>query len=499
MQKNWTEFFTILFVFVASSVWSQPVNDDCNGATTLNNNTSCSSVRGTLNGATNSNIPGFSCAGSGIPNDDVWYQFTATASFANIDISNISGSSGSNLSFVIYSGTCNALGTAVYCSGNTPNSGTFSVTPGQQYFVQVYSDDGAVQNWTYDICATAYTSPCGNASNNDYCSAPAVMTEGAGTFSSSTYGSYTPDLPGDFNTTFCTSNSSITVENNSWYTFTASGNSATFNFNVTNCNSFYGIQAQVFQVTKDANGCCIGFTSVSDCEDGSGEGSFSLVANGLTAGQQYVLAVDGYEGSNCDFTITNWAATGVLSVQLTDFYGIGFPYKNKIMWRTKSETECKYFELQRSFDGELFIRVAKIIGHGTTNFEHRYEYDDDNIRAGKVYYRLKQVDFNGVVQMSEPILLKRSAQGSGIVSIYPNPTTNQITVALNNRQHNNTATTAQIWITSVDGKTITIKKVNVNEFKKVRFDVSLLEKGMYFIHYKNLTNSIIITKPFVKL
>lgn len=488
-------FFLFSFLFFAVA-WSQPANDDCIGATPLSVASTCGNISGTTANATPSTASAPPCGGA-TANEDVWYSFTATTPFTNITMSNVQDPVGSanSMNFVVYTGTCGAL-TDVMCS--TANSDVIPTTNGQTYYVRVFNstyNEGEVT--TYDICAISTNSAtCGTPANNDYCAAPALLTEGGSDFSASTYGQFSSDLPGDFSSVFC-GGSGVTVENNSWYSFVANSSTETFDFSVTNCdNDLYGLQAEVLQVTHDANGCCTGFTSVSDCEDGSGEGTFSLSANGLTPGQTYYLAVDGYEGAHCDFTVTGWSATGVLGVQLTDFYGIGFDNGNRIYWRTKSETESNYFEVLRSFDGKKFEVIGKLWGAGTSNFEHNYEYFDKNMRNGVCYYKLKQVDFNGKIQYAGPIQINRTAHGYGIVAIYPNPAENQIFVEINvGIKHSNDL--ASVALIGVDGKVLQSIGIDDEGFHQVQFDLSRLEKGIYFIRYSS-NSTLVSTKRFIK-
>tara|TARA_B100000809_G_C15105124_1_gene518407 strand:+ start:913 stop:2052 length:1140 start_codon:yes stop_codon:yes gene_type:complete len=76
---------------------------------------------------------------------------------------------------------------------------------------------------------------CGNLTTNDFCSDPGTLTQGTGNWNNTTTGSYTADTPANLTTPFCGS-----IENNSWYKFTAIATTETFVFSAvggTSCGS----------------------------------------------------------------------------------------------------------------------------------------------------------------------------------------------------------------------------------------------------------------------
>jgi hypothetical protein len=282
-----------------------PANDDCGGAITVPVSTGiCTPVTSSVYSATAS--PDASGCG-GTANDDVWFTFTATSTDIQIDLSNVSGST-TDLYHSVYAGTCGALGAELVCSD--PNiSQVSSLTIGNVYFVRVYSWTGTVgQTTSFDICISEI-GPCGvTSTTEDFCPYAATLTQGAGSWTSSTNPTYTVDPPGNVNSVFCGS-----IENNSWYQFTALGATETFNItSVTNCANGFGIQAEIYEVTYDASGCCTGFTSVSNCFNPGTSSTGTFTASGLTPGNNYMLMFDGNAGDNCDFSISNWTASGIL-------------------------------------------------------------------------------------------------------------------------------------------------------------------------------------------
>ncbi|RWW91641.1 choice-of-anchor J domain-containing protein [Flavobacterium cerinum] len=137
------------------SPWNGPkhfitaiTNDECANAINVPVNTGidCVVVKGgTLHGATQSPQPS-TCIGT--PEDDVWFEFTATAVTHNITLLNISEFN--SLHFAIYSGECENL-VNLACDSFTPTLTVEGLTIGQTYKIRVYSTNPSV-TMTFDIC-----------------------------------------------------------------------------------------------------------------------------------------------------------------------------------------------------------------------------------------------------------------------------------------------------------------------------------------------------------
>jgi hypothetical protein len=72
-------------------------------------------------------------------------------------------------------------------------------------------------------------------------------------------------------------------------------------------------------------------------------------------------------------------------------------------WVTLSEINNDYFEIQRSHNGIDFMQIGKLYGAGNSNNKNYYYYTDDDPIFGISYYRLKQIDFDGVFSFSKTI------------------------------------------------------------------------------------------------
>ena len=93
-----------------------------------------------------------------------------------------------------------------------------------------------------------------------------------------------------------------------------------------------------------------------------------------------------------------------------------------LIWETASEINNKQFDIQRSIDGKSFETIGTLDGNGNSNTRIRYEYTDNSlISSAVVYYRLKQIDYNGKFAYSEIRKITSSNIASSSLGAYPNP------------------------------------------------------------------------------
>ena len=120
---------------VCVSYTAVPANDNCSATSPVI--TIGKPLAGTLQNATASAATA-GCA-TGTPDDDVWYRFTATQSYAGISV----GSTGSLLTsnramLQLYSGACGSL-VSIACGMDAISMDTGTLNVGTQYYVRVYS------------------------------------------------------------------------------------------------------------------------------------------------------------------------------------------------------------------------------------------------------------------------------------------------------------------------------------------------------------------------
>jgi PKD repeat protein len=94
----------------------------------------------------------------------------------------------------------------------------------------------------------------------------------------------------------------------------------------------------------------------------------------------------------------------------------------QLNWQTATETNNSGFEIERSTDDKTFTKVVFVQGKGTTTEKTSYIYTDDRAPEGILYYRLKQIDFDGTSAYSGSVEINFSAPAEFYLSQnYPNP------------------------------------------------------------------------------
>jgi hypothetical protein len=107
-------------------------------------------------------------------------------------------------------------------------------------------------------------------------------------------------------------------------------------------------------------------------------------------------------------------------VELVSFTGSASGKNVELRWTTATEDNNRGFEIQRSLDKINFVQIGFINGKGTTTEKTSYSFVDKNMAGGKLYYRLKQVDFNGTTQYTNTIEINNVLDFT-LSQNYPNP------------------------------------------------------------------------------
>src|SRR5690606_8804677 len=104
----------------------------------------------------------------------------------------------------------------------------------------------------------------------------------------------------------------------------------------------------------------------------------------------------------------------------------------RLNWRTAGEENNDRFEIERSSDGVNFFTVGEVAGNGTTNTPLSYMFEDRNATLSPVlYYRLKQVDYNGAFEYS-PIARVANTIAAVDMKAWYNQTNEKIQLAIIN-------------------------------------------------------------------
>lgn len=186
--------------------------------------------------------------------------------------------------------------------------------------------------------------------------------------------------------------------------------------------------------------------------------------------------------------VSNSWLLNIVPVEFVSFSATAQNGKVDLAWQTASETNNKGFEVERSLDNKNFSVVGYVDGRGTTTQTSVYNFSDKFDVNGTVYYRLKQIDFDGTTEFSNTIEVESNLiTGFEMFQNYPNPfnpsTTIKFTVAESGM--------AALKVFNVTGEEVvnlfnqTVEKGTVYT---VNFDASKLNSGVYFAQLSQGSN-----------
>ncbi len=122
------------------------------------------------------------------------------------------------------------------------------------------------------------------------------------------------------------------------------------------------------------------------------------------------------------FTFASAAADNPLPVELLSFEGYVLDNSIELKWITASELNNDFFEIQRSIDGISFDVIGFHKGNGTRTGKSEYKFLDKSPIPGVSYYRLKQVDYDGMFEILPTIYVNNESPLQRIQStLFPNP------------------------------------------------------------------------------
>ena len=226
-------------------------------------------------------------------------------------------------------------------------------------------------------------------------------------------------------------------------------------------------------------------TSITVCGQADGgnwnyqnhDGGYTLTATGgyVTTGS--------FDASNAtgNFALGNLTGGGnPLPVSLSSFSASPSNGAIKLNWKTSVETGNHGFDIERSSDKSVWATLTFIQGQGNSNSSKAYFYSDNSIKkAGKYYYRLKQIDNNGGYKYSN--IVEADFILPAVYALnqnYPNPFNPNTLISYSLPLASN----VKISVYNAIGETVQILE---NGFKNagnysVTFNAATMPSGIYF-------------------
>jgi hypothetical protein len=184
---------------------------------------------------------------------------------------------------------------------------------------------------------------------------------------------------------------------------------------------------------------------------------------------------------------------GALPIELLSFTG---NCKNEVVtlnWKTASEYQSSYFDIEKSRDGENWYKIKSIPAAGYSTETLNYSYNEEKVKDYS-YYRLKQFDENGESETFTAIYVN-CEENIKIFKTLPNPSNETFQVLID---HKELIGKAVINIIDTRGTIISSLNVEVSEGMNMFYMNENIVTGLYFVAINKLGKTIEITKHNIR-
>lgn len=175
-----------------------------------------------------------------------------------------------------------------------------------------------------------------------------------------------------------------------------------------------------------------------------------------------------------------------LPIELVNFTAELQNRKVYLYWQTASETDNDYFVVQRSVDGLIWETTDSLDGALNSSALLSYASEDPSPYLGVSYYRLKQVDVNGLFSHSETrVITNGSFYSDQNLLVITNQNDYQQNIVIYFSEP--ISGEAEIYIYALNGSVIAHQKFNLTDEQWVVVEVNQrLSAGIYAIKANRL-------------
>ena len=187
-----------------------------------------------------------------------------------------------------------------------------------------------------------------------------------------------------------------------------------------------------------------------------------------------------------------------LPVKLLNFSAVLVNKKDGYLtWETASEINNSHFEIDRSIDGSTWMKAGEVQGNGTTADIHYYNFTDPDINllaVPIVYYRLKQVDYNGGFTYSAVREVNLDEAAANSLKVWYNQTEDRIYI---NYSTTNNSENLHLVLTDMQGKIIVSQNIQATTgINQMSVNMYGLAKAIY--NLTTVTNETTNTARILK-
>ncbi len=212
----------------------------------------------------------------------------------------------------------------------------------------------------------------------------------------------------------------------------------------------------------------VGKTYYIQLSEGAGGGEFFGAAGFCTVYFTYQTG---------DYTC-NASENIVLPIELINFTAKQLNTKNQLEWATATESNNKYFTVEKSLDGTNFTSIETVKGADNSNTTLNYSAFDEEPVVGINYYRLKQTDYNGDYKYSHVISVNYTSRGVSFSNLHPNPANENINFNL----YSPVNTKGSLQAIDITGRVISDEPQNILVGNQtISTTLNSLSNGIYYL------------------
>jgi hypothetical protein len=193
------------------------------------------------------------------------------------------------------------------------------------------------------------------------------------------------------------------------------------------------------------------------------------------------------------YVLISW---GIIPVELSAFYANVSNGNVVLNWTTETELNNQEFVVERRITESQFITIGNVQGNGSTTGRKYYSFTDASVEAGKYFYRLKQVDFDGSYEYSSEVSAEVTAPLEfALDQNYPNPFNPSTSIKYSVPESGN----IRLSVFNIVGEEVAVLVNGFSQagFFDVTFDASNLSSGIYL--YKLQSANSVQTKKMMLL
>ncbi len=205
--------------------------------------------------------------------------------------------------------------------------------------------------------------------------------------------------------------------------------------------------------------------------------------------------IDNFYG-NADPTVT-WCDNAAVSMPV-EWLAFDAAFGSEgvdLMWMTAIEENNDFFTVERSADAMQFEEIERIQGAGNSTGPMTYEARDAAPPAGRVYYRIRQTDFDGKMSYSDRVEVMVDVGMASSLRVFPNPATDMANITVEIRE----AGRATLVLMNMNGQIIRSQPMNLHVGRnQTTMQVDQLPAGQYIIQVRQNNGTKPVSGRLVK-